>query len=118
MAQSRKLTLFDDEWRTPLDLHTAAQAVLAIAASDFEGVLHVGGPERMSRMEMGQRLARVLGLDVMIAPVLRNSAGQPELRPRDLSFDSSRWRNRFPDHPWPAYEDAIRAMIGRASLNC
>ncbi len=51
------LTLFDDEWRTPLDLPTAARALLAVAESDYTGILHVGGLERLSRLEMGERLA-------------------------------------------------------------
>src|SRR5262249_26754590 len=49
------VTLFDDEWRTPLDLATAARALWAVARSDFSGILHLGGPQRLSRWEMGQR---------------------------------------------------------------
>src|SRR5438552_3234202 len=64
LRQGRSLTLFSDEWRTPLSLATAARALLAIVRSDFQGVLHLGGPERMSRLEMGQRLAAYLGVNM------------------------------------------------------
>jgi dTDP-4-dehydrorhamnose reductase len=107
IAEGRELTLFDDEWRTPLDLPTAAEALSTIAASDFEGVLHLGGPERMSRLEMGERLARLLGCAAKITAVSRNSAGQSEPRPRDVSLDSSRWRGLFAKMAWPRYEDAV-----------
>src|SRR5262249_60235432 len=79
----RPVRLFEDEWRTPLSLQTAAQAVVAVARSDFRGLLHVGGPERMSRLEMGRRLAAALGLDAsVIIATRRQDAPAGEPRPR------------------------------------
>lgn len=106
------LPLFVDEWRTPLDLPTAAQALVALAASDVEGVLHLGGPERLSRWEMGRRLAAVLDLDsssLVAAPRAAVPAAEP--RPRDVSLDSSRCRGLFPQLPWPGFEEAVRGML-------
>jgi dTDP-4-dehydrorhamnose reductase len=112
IRESRPCRLFSDEWRTPLALSTAASALIEIAESDFTGLLHLGGPERMSRLEMGQRLAHVLGRnDDSLVAVTRDSAAADEPRPRDNSLDSSRWRSLFPDHPWPTYEDALREMM-------
>jgi dTDP-4-dehydrorhamnose reductase len=109
LRAGRPITLFRDEWRTPLDLMTAARALLAVATSDFTGVLHVGGPERMSRLEMGLRLASLLGVDPSpIVAADRESAPAAEPRPRDVSLDSSRWRDLFPDVLWPSLEDAFR----------
>lgn len=89
------LRLFEDEWRTPLSLRRAAQALHLLASSDVTGIVHVGGPERMSRLEMGRRLGAVLGIsDARIEPAPRGSAaGEP--RPRDVSLDSRRYRERF-----------------------
>jgi dTDP-4-dehydrorhamnose reductase len=111
LGKGQPLTLFEDEWRTPLDLETAARALLAIAASDFRGTLHVGGPERLSRLEMGQQLAAVLGCHANIVPTPRN-AGQAEPRARDVSLDSSRWQSLFPQVPWPSHQNALRGMLG------
>jgi dTDP-4-dehydrorhamnose reductase len=105
------VTLFRDEWRTPLDLVTAARTLLAVADSDFSGLLHVGGPERLSRLEMGRRLAASLGADpAVIVPADRDAAPAPEPRPRDVSLDSSRWRAAFPGVPWPAWDEALRQL--------
>src|SRR5207244_6259254 len=83
LRQGRSLTLFSDEWRTPLSLATAARALLAIVRSDFQGVLHLGGPERMSRLEMGRRLAAYLGVDASyVVAALRSSMSSPDPRPR------------------------------------
>jgi dTDP-4-dehydrorhamnose reductase len=132
------LTFFDDEWRTPLSLATAARTLVTIALSDFRGLIHVGGPERMSRLEMGKRLAAYLGVDSSsIKGVPRNAPTNPggggifswvffgrrtvsrssvpaaEPRPRDTSLDSSLWRSLFPNEPWPGFEDALRELIPR-----
>src|SRR5215469_2727738 len=100
IKEARPCRLFSDEWRTPLALSTAAAALIEIAESDFTGLLHLGGPERMSRLEMGERLARVLGCDASsLVAVTRDAAAADEPRPRDNSLDSSHWRNLFPRHP-------------------
>ncbi len=112
LREGRPLTLFHDEWRTPLSLLVAARGLLALAESDVVGVMHMGGPERLSRLEMGQRLARSLQCDpVLLVPVSRGSVAAAEPRPRDLSLDSSRWRCLAPEQPRPAWEDALHQLM-------
>lgn len=104
--------LFVDEWRTPLALSTAGSAIVTLAESDFSGLLHLGGRERMSRFEMGMRLARALGYDgANLVAVTRDSAGAAEARPRDASLDSRYWRRLFPNHLWPDFDEALREMM-------
>jgi dTDP-4-dehydrorhamnose reductase len=112
LRQRRPCTLFADEWRTPLSLPAAARALVALAEADCTGVLHLGGPERMSRLEMGRRLAASLGADPsMIVAANRDDVPAPEPRPRDTSLDSSRWRGLFPRLPWPTWDEAMREML-------
>jgi dTDP-4-dehydrorhamnose reductase len=107
----RSLTLFEDEWRTPLDLATAARGLLALAESDFVGLLHLGGPERLSRLEMGRRLADFLRCDpAAIVAATRNSVRSPEPRPRDVSLDTARWRELFPRLDRPTWSEAMRRL--------
>jgi dTDP-4-dehydrorhamnose reductase len=111
LRERRPVMLFEDEWRTPLSLATAARALVALARSDFTGVLHVGGPERLSRLEMGRRLAAFLNADPSaITPGRRDDAPAGEPRPRDVSLDSARSRGLFPRLPWPGFEEAMREM--------
>lgn len=111
LRAGRPCPLFVDEWRTPLALSTAAQALASLAVSEVIGILHLGGPERMSRWEMGLRLAAYLGCDdSACVPISRSAASSPEPRPRDASLDSSRWRAMTPDARWPTFEDALREM--------
>jgi dTDP-4-dehydrorhamnose reductase len=111
LRERRPLQLFEDEWRTPLGLRTAARALAALVDSDVGGIVHIGGPERMSRLEMGRRLAAVLGCDASaIVPARREQAGAGEPRPCDTSLDPSRWRRSFPGLPWPDFEEALGEM--------
>ncbi len=111
LKESRYLTLFVDEWRSPLGLAAAAQALVRLAESDCTGLVHLGGPERLSRWEMGKKLALYLGLraDCFI-PATREQCGGPEPRPRDVSLHCARWRALFPELPWPNFDRAIRDM--------
>lgn len=108
----RPVTLFEDEWRTPLDLDTAAAALIRLAQGNLGGIVHLGGPERMSRLDMGRRLARFLALDPgVIRPARRDDVPAAEPRPCDTSLDSSRWRATFADLPWPGYEEALGRLL-------
>jgi dTDP-4-dehydrorhamnose reductase len=105
------MTLFVDEWRTPLSFYAAARGLVAVAESDYCGLLHLGGPQRMSRYEMGQRLAAALGRDASVFRQARQAdVPGPEPRPRDVSLDSSRFRRRFADVDWPGWNEALAAM--------
>jgi dTDP-4-dehydrorhamnose reductase len=111
LRNRRPLPLFVDEWRTPLALSTAAQALIELLGSEVNGLVHIGGPERMSRHDMGQRLAAHLGVDASVLQAAeRNQVAAPEPRPCDVSLDSAHWRRLFPHHPWPAYEAALTEM--------
>ncbi len=91
LKRGEPLRLFDDEWRTPISLRAAAEGLVSIAEGAYRGILHLGGPERMSRVEMGVRLARFLEVaEPKIESVSRLSLpGEP--RARDVSLDSTKF---------------------------
>ena len=104
--------LFQDEWRTPLSLRVAANGLLAAAASDVTGILHLAGPERMSRLDMGQRLARFLHEDEsVLEPSCRDDNPSVEPRPQDTSLKCDRWNELFPHVARPGYEDSLKALF-------
>jgi dTDP-4-dehydrorhamnose reductase len=72
--------------------------------------VHVAGPERMSRVEIGQRLATHLGVSHEFIEKTSRLSAPGEPRPRDTSLSCSRWRLLFPRHPWPNFEDSLSAM--------
>ena len=108
---------FADEYRTPLDLRSAARGLIQLAASDVAGLIHLAGPERLSRFELMTRAAAALGIDPgLVRANRRADAPGVEARPGDVSLATDRWRRLFPGQPWPTVEAALAGEEGRGSL--
>jgi dTDP-4-dehydrorhamnose reductase len=100
--------LFADEFRTPLDAESVAAAVALLLEGDGAGRFHLGGPERLSRLELGHRVARVLGLSAEgIEAGFQASYPGPDPRPADSSLDSTRARRELGWTPRPL-DEALR----------
>jgi dTDP-4-dehydrorhamnose reductase len=116
LREDKPLVCFADEWRTPLGLRAAARGLLAVARSDCTGLLHLGGPERLGRLEMAERLAAHIGADSRGIQTAARASAPGEPRPRDTSLNSSCWRGQFPQLAWPAFEEALAEMgVGRST---
>lgn len=97
LARGEAPRLFEDEWRTPLDVRSAAEALVELAGMPLAGLLHVAGPERMSRYELGRRVLRHSGqradrVRALLEATTRAAQGQERTRPADVSLDASRAR--------------------------
>jgi dTDP-4-dehydrorhamnose reductase len=89
LQAGNEVTLFTDEFRTPVGVGTAAEGVLMALGAG--GTLHLGGRERVSRYALGLMLADLLGVDAALVKPRRQrdrTIGAP--RPPDVSLDSSR----------------------------
>lgn len=107
----RPVTLFEDEWRTPLDLCTAADILTQLVSTPAQGLLHAGGSERLSRLEMGLKLAAFLKLDPrLIRPASRLAVPGPEPRPRDTSLDSGLLGQVLPELCRPSFDEALHRL--------
>jgi dTDP-4-dehydrorhamnose reductase len=81
-------TLFLDELRCPVYAPDLADALLELASMEFQGLIHLSGPQRLNRYELGVRLAHRLGLDPSGLRAGR-AADLSLLRPADCSLDTS-----------------------------
>lgn len=81
------LSLFEDEWRTPLTYVDAAHRLIELARAAPGGVVHLAGGPRLSRLELGLQVAAAAGIEhPHITPARRADVPAPEPRPRDLSL--------------------------------
>ncbi|MFZ5572671.1 MAG: SDR family oxidoreductase [Thermodesulfobacteriota bacterium] len=89
IEEGRPLTLFTDEYRTPVDAWSAAEGLL-LAATNWRGaVVHLGGKKRISRYEMGRLIETLLDAkSARITGIRRNEVSPPSPRPADVSLDS------------------------------
>ncbi len=108
----RAVRLFADEYRTPIDPESLADALALLLEGGGTGLFHLGGAERVSRHELGLRVARILGLSEsgIVAGRQSDHTG-PDPRAADVSLDSSRARAELGWVPRPM-DEAIRE--GRA----
>lgn len=80
-------SLFSDERRCPVHVGDLAAALVELTAHDARGVLHLGGADATSRLELGRLVARRDGLD---ADSLRGGlrADLPDPGPIDVRLAS------------------------------
>ena len=90
MIEGDEVHLFVDEFRTPVSGKDAAQGLM-IALDKMPDILHLGGPERISRYDFGKLVADIF----KIGSAKLNACKQEDIkmaadRPPDVSFDSSK----------------------------
>ncbi len=90
LRAGQSLSLFTDEYRTPAYVEDVAAGLLL--ALDHPGtLLHLSGPERLSRYEFGLRMAEVFDLDgQLIQPCRQADVAMAAARPADVSSNSQR----------------------------
>jgi dTDP-4-dehydrorhamnose reductase len=114
LRAGRPLRLFTDEYRTPVDPESISDALTLLLERGGAGLFHLGGPERISRYELGRRVARGLGLpESGITAGLQADHVGPDPRAADVSLDSTRARRELGWAPRPI-DEAIRE--GRPQL--
>jgi dTDP-4-dehydrorhamnose reductase len=87
LARARPVTLFTDEYRSPVRTEDLAVALAELIEHGYRGVLHVAGPERLSRYELGLRIAAYHGRAPSPGIIAGTVAGSGMIRPRDCTLD-------------------------------
>ena len=107
LGRGQPVTLFSDQYRTPLLVQDGAELLCDLLAARPAGLLHLAGPERVSRWEHGVVLARAFGLDPagcvsgsLAAAVAGGGPAALAPRPPDVSLRTTR----------------LQALVGRAAL--
>lgn len=102
LRNGEPVTLYEDEWRTPVDPESVAEAIRAVLRRPSAGgCFHIAGAERVTRFELGERAARAFGLDASLIARASQSSHRGAPRPRDVSLDITRAREELGWTPRP-----------------
>jgi dTDP-4-dehydrorhamnose reductase len=90
MLKGQTCTLFTDEFRSPVSGADAARGILRMIDC-AEGILHLGGRQRMSRFDFGVVLAHAMGIDApVLTPCRQQDIAMAAQRPPDVSLNSTK----------------------------
>lgn len=91
LQDGKELALFTDEFRTPASGTTAAKGLLMVLEKQVQGMIHLGGKERLSRYNFGRLLVEVFQLPATgLKSCRQQDVKMAAPRPADVSLDSSK----------------------------
>ena len=101
LEMSSQVTLYIDEWRTPIyseDIVEAISRVISVYETQktFVPILHLAGADRLSRYDFGVKLADIYGFDksyIIPSQQSENTSNVP--RPRDVSMSAQLLFERY-----------------------
>jgi dTDP-4-dehydrorhamnose reductase len=100
LQKGEKVKSFIDEYRTPIYLGDLVNIISESAEIGLEGILHVGGPETISRYELAKRIALIFECDPnLVEPASLNDYNGNAARPADTSLNISRLQKLLVTHP-------------------
>jgi dTDP-4-dehydrorhamnose reductase len=108
LRSGEPLTLFDDQYRSPIHIRAMVRLLEAACVLEFSGLLHAGGPRRENRLATGYAVARAYGLSA--DPI---QAASYKTHPRagamtaDNSFDVSRLKQLMPFLEFRSLDDEL-----------
>lgn len=102
LSLGEPITLYQDEWRSPIDPESVALAVQAVLERPaLGGRFHIAGSTRLTRVELGEAVARAFGFDPALILRAPQSSHRGASRPRDVSLDIAKARRELGFAPRP-----------------
>lgn len=115
LRAGKKVKLFTDQFRTPLELQDAAQIISRLCEHEIKNeIINFGGKERVSRFELGQYLCNVAGFDEMLLTPIKMEDIENFPAVEDVSMDISKL-NSFGIFP-KAIHESIRLSLQNIKL--
>lgn len=111
LAAREPLVVPADQVATPTDADDLARAAWRIAADGHGGVWHVGGPDLLSRLELGRLVALVFGLDAaLVCGRATAELGQAAARPLRGGLRSTRYLAAYGAPPARSVRAALEEL--------
>ena len=63
LEKDSSIKLFEDQYRSPISVRNLVDVLMEMIENPPRKLVHVSGPDRVSRLDFGRTLARVMGID-------------------------------------------------------
>ena len=111
-----RVILFKDQYRSPIDVTTLVNALIELIDNPFQGLLHLGGANRVNRLTFGRKLIEFTRGDLsLIAEAVSSDLDPQGFMPRDTSFDITLARQVLHTR-LPGIEEGIRLVYDREEI--
>lgn len=91
IRSGNELRIINDQYMTPTYLENLCKMLMEIIRSQYGGIIHLAGPERMSRYVFALKLLRVFGLsDDKLIPVESKEFSFGSKMPKDSSLNTEK----------------------------
>ncbi len=108
------VTLFTDQYRSPIDVLTVSRVLIELAENDYKGILHMGCSNRISRATFGRMLLVHVGRDTSgILEINSARTALAEMMPIDTSFNVTKAIEVL-ETPVPNIMDSLELAYGPA----
>ncbi len=115
LSAGRSVRIVDDQISTPTSNDDLAGATLNLLDLGATGVVHVAGPDLLSRYDFAVRSAGLLALDErLIQPISTASLAQPAARPLLAGLASSRLHILLGDGAMKGVDAGTRAWVANS----
>ncbi|KAL4191672.1 hypothetical protein AMTRI_Chr07g31060 [Amborella trichopoda] len=118
LSQGREVEFFHDEYRCPVYIKDVVRTILALTnmwltdEREMQLVLNVGGPDRLSRLEMAEVVAKIRCYDSSkIKSISASLMNRGVISPADISMDISKLNRVLGISPTP-FEDGVTLTLG------
>ncbi|KAJ3672234.1 hypothetical protein LUZ60_006955 [Juncus effusus] len=117
LSQGKEVDFFHDEFRCPIYVKDMVNVIIFLAKmwiSDkkkMQIVLNVGGPDRLSRVEMAESVAKFRRYDqTLIKSVSASSVNRGVVSPSDISMDITRLVELIGSKP-TSFQDGVKQTL-------
>jgi dTDP-4-dehydrorhamnose reductase len=108
LERNKSVEVFDDVFYTPTYIDYLLDSLKALIDIDFKGIIHIVGPERLSRYDFASKMAETLGKEKsLIQPV----KAVDKLISKDSSLNCEYSRKVLLNY-WPSIEESLHYCFG------
>lgn len=117
LSKGEKVEFFHDEFRCPVCVRDVVKIILALTNrwlsedKQMQLLLNVGGPDRVSRVQMAEAVAEIRGYSTsLIKPISASSVDRGVMSPADISMDITKLVQTLNIHP-VTYKDGVKLTL-------